>query len=157
MPFNDAYSNNILNFIFGKSSLTAPTTVYIGLCTNDPVADGGAFNELSGGNYGRVEIVKKVSGTDVHSFINNASGRAITNGKQINWLKATLDWELAKGFGLFTSETGGTPFFYGALELTEAQQAAGGLEVVTGAVALIDPQTLKISLPVTATAAASAE
>lgn len=159
MPFNDSYSNNILNYLFGKtSSLTAPTSVYIGLSENDPEADKGAFNELSGDSYTRVEIVKKVSGSDVHGFINSASNRAISNGKQINWVKSTGGWpKRAKGFGLFTSATGGSPFFYGKLDLTTEQEAAGGLQVVAGAVALIDPGALEVSLPAQATAAADSE
>lgn len=157
MPFNDTYSNDILNFMFGKKSLEAPTTVYIGLCSNDPVADGGTFTELSGGGYSRVAVVKMVNGADALTLINSAANREIKNGKQINWNKATADWNPAKGYGLFTEETGGTPFFYDAIELTEEQQEAGGLIVVSGAVALIDPETLKISLPITATAEATAE
>lgn len=157
MPFNDTLSNDILNFIFGKKSLTAPTTVYIGLCSNDPVADGGTFNELSGGGYFRLNVVRMVEGADSLNLINSASNREIKNGKQLNWNKATADWIPAKGYGLFEEETGGEPFFYDAIKLTEEQAAAGGLTVVSGAVALIDPETLKISLPITATAEATAE
>ena len=147
MPFSTAYANNVLNYLFAKvEKLEAPAYVYIGLCTNDPEADGGTFNELSGGGYARVLISQREE--TYPNVIGSASARAITNQYQINWTKATLDWVEAKGFGLFSSATGGTPFFYGKLE-----------EPVTcaaGAVALFDPQTLRISFPASDVAEAAA-
>lgn len=138
MPFSTSYANQILNYIFAKTaSLNAPSTVYIGLSSNDPEADAGAFNELSGGGYSRVLISQK-SGT-YPNLIGTASNRAISNQYQINWTKATLDWVEAKGIGLFDSPSGGTPFFYGKLEEP--------VTCVAGAVALFDPQTLRISFP----------
>lgn len=148
MPFSTDYANKILNWLFSKSSaLTPPTTVYIGLCTNDPEADGGTFNELSGGGYSRV-LISQYNGS-YPNVISSASNRAITNAYQINWTKATLDWSRVKGFGLFSAASGGTPFFYGALELTEEEVAAGGILCEAGSVMLFDPQTLKISFPAT--------
>ncbi len=140
MPFSTTYANNILNWAFGKSgSLSGHTKVYIGLCSNDPEADGGTFNELSGNGYSRVLVSQyNEAFPDV---IGTASGRAITNPKQINWTKSTAAWATAKGFGLFTTETGGAPYFYGTLDTP--------VEVPQGAVALFDPNTLKISFPTT--------
>ena len=86
------------------------------------------------------------------------AGRKISNGRQINWVKSTGGWpKRAKGFGLFTSATGGSPFFYGKIDLTTEQEAAGGLQVVAGAVALIDPGALEVSLPAQATTIADSE
>lgn len=139
MPFSDLYANRILNFTFSKTTeLEAPASVYIGLSSNDPEADRGVFTELSGNGYSRVLIsLKNETYPDV---MGSANGRTILNTKQINWTKATGDWIPALGFGLFSSATGGEPFFYGKLEEEVA--------CVAGAVALFDPQTLKISFPV---------
>jgi len=146
MPFSDSYANQILNYTFAKTaSLTAPAAVYIGLSANDPEASNGSFSELSGGGYTRVLISQK--NETYPDVMNSASGRAISNGKQINWNKATLDWPRVRGFGLFTASSGGTPFFYGKLELTEEQEADGGILCEAGAVMLFDPQTLRISFP----------
>lgn len=150
MPFSTTYANNILNWTFGKSTgLSGHTKVYIGLSSNDPEADNGTFTELSGSGYTRVLISQY--GETYPDVIGSASARSITNPKQINWTKATADWLNAKGFGLFTAEAGGSPYFYGKLD-TE-------VEVPTGAVALFDPNTLKISFPTTdvSEAAATAE
>ena len=148
MPFSDSYANQILSYTLSKTAtLTAPAAVYIGLCTNDPEADGGAFSELSGGGYARVLISQK--GETYPDVIGSASGRQITNAKQINWAKATTDWPRVNGFGFFSDPTGGTPFFYGKLDLTEDQEAAGGILCEAGAVMLFDPQALTISFPET--------
>ena len=148
MPFNDSYANQILNWAFGKAQLSALSKVYIGLCTNDPEASGGTFNELSGKGYTRVLISQH--GETYPNLIGSASNRQIQNTYQINWTKATADWERVKGFGLFTTESGTTaPFFYGKLDLNEEDQANGGILCVAGAVMLFDPQTLKISFPET--------
>ena len=152
MPFNNTYANNILNWAFGKGALSSHSKVYIGLCSNDPEAGNGTFNELSGGGYARVLISQLNS--EYPGLMNGASGRAITNGMQINWTKATANWARAKGFGLFTVEAGGAPYFYGKLKLNAEEEAAGGLLVEAGSVALFDPQTLKIEFPATDTEAA---
>lgn len=138
MPFNDSYANDILNYAFAKTAkLTAPTSVYIGLCSNDPEADGGTFTELSGNGYSRVLISLK-DGT-YPNVIGYASGRMIQNTKQINWTKATGDWGDANGFGLFSAGTDGTPFFYGKFEEP--------VSVSAGSVALFDPYAFKITFP----------
>ena len=150
MPFCDDYANNILKWLFGQSSSLTPTrhsVLYLGLSTNDPEADLGTFNELSCNTYERLLIVN--NGSEVGNYIGDVSDRAVTNIKQINWTKATANWDKANGFGLFTAPTGGTPIFYGKLDLTPTQEAAGGLLIETGAVALFDPGALKISFSTT--------
>ena len=150
MPFTNTYANNILNWAFGKGALSSHSKVYIGLCSNDPEADNGSITELSGGGYERVLISQLNS--EYPGLMNSATLRSIVNGRQINWTKATTNWALVNGFFLSTSPTVGEKtniFFYGGLELTEEQKEAGGLEVVAGAVALFDPNSLKISFPET--------
>ena len=148
MPFSDSYANQILNWALGKGSLTNMSQVWIGLCTNDPEANNGTFNELSGKGYARV-LISQYNET-YPNFISSATNRQIQNTYQINWTKATADWERVKGFGLFTSSSGtAAPFFYGKLDLNAEDEANGGILCVAGAVMLFDPQTLKISFPKT--------
>jgi hypothetical protein len=143
MPFSTSYANNILNWTFGKNnSLPVPTRVFLGLSTNDPEADNGAFTELTGDTYKRVLIAQ--NGQSYPNIMGSATDRGIENISQITWTKATTPWLTAKGFGLFQNETGGDPYFYGRLE--------NEISVPAGAVALFDPQTLKITFPATDTA-----
>ena len=143
MPFDTTTANSILAWAMGKGILATKSKVYIGLSSNDPEADGGTFNELSGDTYERVLVSQY--GEAYPPFIGNAADRSITNVKQINWTKATKQWPLINGFGYFDTPTGGTPFYYGKLDLTEEQQAVGGVLVEPGAVFLFDPASMKIS------------
>lgn len=153
MPYTKTHANAILNWTFGKQPLPAFSKVYIGLITNDPektYKETGVetFNELSGGGYSRVLIGQY--NNEYPGLMNSADIRAILNGKQINWTKATIDWDLVNGIIISSSSTVGETasiFFYGALELTEEQKASGGLLVEAGSVALFDPETLKIEFP----------
>ena len=113
MPFSTTWANQILGYTLSKTlSLTAPATVYIGLSSNDPEADNGTFTELSGGNYARELIVKR--GESYPEKIGSAANRKISSVNQIAFNKVTAESGLlVKGFGLFESASGGSPFFYG--------------------------------------------
>lgn len=138
MPFSVNYANSILNYLFAKTkTLTAPTLVYIGLSTNDPEEDGGVFNELSGNNYARLLLSSRDD--NYPNYFSSASNRNIKNNYQMVFNKATADWPTAYGFGLFSTATGGTPFYYGKLDAP--------VFVPAQAVALFDPETLSITLP----------
>lgn len=141
MPFSTTYANNILNWALGKSAaMSGHSKVFLGLCSNDPEADGGTFTELSGNGYSRV-LLHQYNET-YPGLIANAANRAITNGKQIGFTKATGGaWATAKGYGLFTAETGGTPFFYAKLK--------NPVDTPEGAVFLFDPGELKIDFQTT--------
>lgn len=141
MPFSTTYANNILNWAIGRSgALSAHDKVFLGLCSNDPEASGGTFTELSGKGYSRVLIYQ--NGEEYPALMNAASNRAITNGRQINFTKATGSaWATAVGYGLFTAASGGDPFFYAKLK--------SPVDTPVGAVFLFDPGELKIDFQTT--------
>lgn len=136
MPFSNVYANNILNWAMGRSTaLTAHSQVWLGLCSNDPEADKGTFNELSGNGYERTLLHEY--NREYPGLIDPAGDRAITNGKQIGFVKATGGaWNTVNGYGLFTVEQNGTPFFYAKLK--------NPVDTPEGAVFLFDPGELKI-------------
>lgn len=146
MPFSTTVANQLLNWTLGKgsASLTTINQVWIGLCTNEP--EDGNFQEVTGDTYERVLIGQ--SGEMYPDVLGTASDRTIKNTKQINWTKAKVNWSTIKGFGLFSSKTGGSPHFYGSLEEP--------LNVEAGAVALFDPEAFQISFPTKDTSVASA-
>lgn len=141
MPFNTTYANKILDWAFGKSAGLSPQEhVWLGLCSNDPEADGGTFNELSGNGYARV-LVSQYN-NDHPDFIGTATARAIRSVKQIGFTRATGGaWVAANGYGLFTQPTSGAPFFYAKLKQP--------VTVPDGAVFLFDPGDLKIDFQTT--------
>lgn len=140
MPFSTVDANKILDWAIGKSAaLSAHSKVFIGLCSNDPEASNGTFTELSGKGYGRVLINQ--FGETYPGIMSAAANRTITNSKQIGFTKATDDWATAYGYGLFTEETGGVPFFYAKLK--------NPVNTPAGAVFLFDPNELKIDFQTT--------
>ena len=139
MPFSTTCANSVLAWMFGKGTLSTNSKVYIGLCSNDPEATNGTFTELSGGAYARV-LVSAYNNT-YPDYMSTPANREIKNSKQINWVKATADLKPALGFGLFTTETGGSPFYYGTLKTP--------VTCTSGEVALFDPQTLRIQIATT--------
>lgn len=143
MILSETYANNYLSFLLGKvKTLTAPTTVYIGLSTNNPeIEDGdyaiGDFNEITGDTYERVVLV--INGESYPNLVGTADDRKMTNIAQINWTKTVEGYPDANGFGLFSAATGGTPFAVGKLASTLTTPAgavalfdAGGLEFFIG-------------------------
>lgn len=173
MPYTNDYTNNILNVSMGKAgNLAAKSTVYMAL-GNVPVDEDGTpvfdttatalgFAELSAtsdgvsNGYSRVLVARRI--TSGNSTVNDsafphigmAAERGIQNDLQINWTKATIDWERANAFAIASSsEVGETAsiYFVGALDLTPADKEAGGLLVEAGAVALFDPETFRIEFP----------
>lgn len=138
MILSESYANNYLNFLLGNTeTLTAPSKVWVGLSSTDPEAEDGSFTELTGGNYSRVLI--RIKGESYPDKLGTASDRKLANVRQINWDKATADWPNSLGIGLFSAETGGTPFAYG--KLTQP------LVIPAGAVALLDPGMMKLYIP----------
>lgn len=152
MPFSTTYANHFLNFILAKHTenpLQRPAKVFLALTKNDPEKTGGSFTELSGDTYSRICISDY--GKDYPDYIGTASDREIKNTKQINWTKAKQKWDAVNGFVLFDEE--GKVIYYGKLDLTAKQIAAGGLICEKDAVMLFDPQKLKISFPTSDTVA----
>lgn len=138
MPFSTTCANNILDYLFGKVELPKISSIYLALSINDPEADNGRFDELSGNTYTRVLLPTNYGELNP---MGEASGRKITNARQINWTKATAEWPEVKGFGIFDRVTQGTLLYYGKLD--------NPIKVLPEAVALFDPGQLQISFSTT--------
>lgn len=115
MPYSMTKRNDFLKQTFPTANTAnSPSNLYLGLCKNDPVADNGTFNELSGDTYSRVLLRRKTD--SLPDYLSDVSNGKVYNVKQIVFNRATVQWEQVKGIGLFESETGGTPTFYAKLK-----------------------------------------
>lgn len=140
MPFSTTETQNILNWALGRANApSSKSSVYIGLLTNDPEAEGGTCKELSGDTYERVQITQLNNNS--RDLMGSASERAIQNTKQINWTKATVQWPEVKGVGLYTVKSGGDPFYY--------SKVPQPFVVEPGEVALFETGKLKIAMSTT--------
>ena len=146
MPFSTTDANAILNWMMGGSTLAVKSDVYMGLLTNDPEADEGSCTEIAEGfdTYERV-LISTGSPDNYPYLMGAASEREIKNKAQINWTKAKdQQWPEVKGIALYTSKTGGTPFYYAKI--------TNPFTVDPGEVALFEAEAFKISMLTTDTA-----
>lgn len=135
MPYSIAKRNEFLQLTFPTSSVTnSPNELYLALCSNDPVADDGTFTELSGDTYARV-LLKRKSDT-LPDYLSSVSNGKVYNEKQIVFNRATTAWTQAKGIGLFTAKTGGSPTFYATLKTP--------IDVAANQIVTFDPNTFVV-------------
>lgn len=137
MPYSIEKRNQFLNLTFpslNSTNVSIPSKMYLALCSNDPVADGGAFNELSGDTYARVLICRK--GEDLPNYMSAVNAGKIYNTKQITFNRATTAWTQVKGIGLFETETNGSVVFYATLK--------DPVDVGTNQIFTFDPNTFVV-------------
>lgn len=118
MPYSVEKRNEFLKLTFpslnNNTSASTPAQLYLALSVNDPVADRGVFNELSGDTYKRKLIARK--GQDMPAYMSDIEGGKIYNKEQITFNRAKVAWTQVKGIGLFNVEENGSPIFYAALK-----------------------------------------
>lgn len=123
MGYTIEKANSILNADFKN-------TYYIGLSSTVPTESGGNFNEpTSASGYKRAKLTTGL-----------ASNKQIQTTEYMYFGEALSDWGTMLYFGIFTSQTGGTPHYFGKIDV------AGGVTVVTGQVGLVRNNNLKIGL-----------
>lgn len=107
MPKSTAYANEILNYLFGSGS---PATLYIGLYTSAPNADGTGGTEVTGGSYARAAVTNNATNWPA------AAGGVKQNGTAITFATASANWGNVTSAGVFAASSGGTPKYFGDLD-----------------------------------------
>jgi hypothetical protein len=119
MSFSNTYETYILNWAFNASSVTRPTSWYIGLFTSDPgEAQGGT--ELSGSGYARQAATFTVS------------GNAATTSNVIEYPSATGSWGTITHIAVYDALTGGNQIAYAALTTSKTIDTADILRIPAG-------------------------
>jgi hypothetical protein len=110
-------ANAIMDQIFGNTSITVPSTLYMGLSTTVISNSGTGVTEPSGGAYARVAITNnKVNFT-------TAANGLITNAVAITFPEATVSWGTITYIEFWDSLTGGNIWFFEALPVAKTVQA----------------------------------
>ena len=144
MPFTETFANKILKWMTANGSVTLYNAkVYIGLVQGYSEDSPDSITELPKANgYERVLVAENGKAFPALISDKDVSGRIATNGKQINWTKASPNgWPTANAFLLSSSDEVGEKdaiFFVGLLDQPMTCDA--------GAVALFDPGELKIQI-----------
>lgn len=136
----------ILNGLVGRND-SFGNSLYVGLSSTAPKADGTEVTEPTVGGYGRVLIgyVNQSVTQKFNAAVEDAETGDVytTNNSELYFPESTGSWGATlTHFAIFTSATGGTPIAYG--ELTDEGVAAPVNVTEAKTVVMFRPGKLKI-------------
>lgn len=123
--FSDHWENEILDHVFKTGAYTAPTNIYVALCTSTVVdSDTGSSvtGEVSGGAYARVTC----------NTWDAASAGATENTGAVTFAQATADWGTITHFALCDHSSTGNMLAHGALGTAKAIDSGDTAKFATG-------------------------
>lgn len=107
MALRSTYANTLLDLLYGSGT---PATLYFGLFTASPAADGSGGTEVTGGSYARASLVNN------NTNFPAASGAQKSNAVAIAWPAASALWGTVGWLVVFDAATAGNRFDWGALD-----------------------------------------
>mgnify|MGYP003640743748 FL=1 len=119
MSFSNTYETIILNFAFNASSVTRPTSWYIGLFTSDP-GEGQGGAEVSGYGYARQSATFTVS------------GNTGTTSNLIEYPAATGAWGTITHIAVYDALSSGVQIAHAALTTSKTIATADILRIPAG-------------------------
>lgn len=129
MSKSDYLEGKVLDHLLGRTTYTAPVTVYVALYTSAPTDSGGG-TEVSGGSYARVAVTNNATNWPA------ASGGSKANGTAITFPEATADWGTVVAFGLFDAAIGGNLLYWGELSQNQAVNSGSTASFAIGALTI---------------------
>jgi len=123
--FSNYWELEILDHVFKTGVYTAPTNIYVALCTStvlDSSTGGSLPGEVSGGGYVRVTCMT----WDL------ASGVATANTGAVSFAQATADWGTVSHFALCDHSSTGNVLAHGALTAAKAVDSGDTAKFATG-------------------------
>ena len=119
MSFSNYLENKVMLHVFGGTSYTAPTTLYVGLYTTDPGEDN-TGTEVTGGSYARQ--------TAAFTITNNAA----SNTAAIEFPTATGSWGTVAYVGVSDALSGGNLLASGALTVSKTISSGDVFRIPAG-------------------------
>lgn len=102
-------ANRLLDYNFGQTSYTSPSTYYFGLSTTTINIDGTGATEPSGGAYARVSL------TNNKTNWGTASNASLTNSTAVQFAESTSSWGTITYVFMSDALTSGNIWWYDAL------------------------------------------
>lgn len=99
MSWTNYLANKMLDHIFTDSAYAPPATLYWGLSTTTPAADGTNITEPGSNNYSRVAVAA--------ADMSAASGRSKTNSAELSFATPSGSWNTCTHAVLFDASTSG--------------------------------------------------
>lgn len=119
-----ANANATLDALYGSGT---PATLYYGLYTSAPAADGSGGSEVSGGSYARKAVTNNVTNFPA------AAGGVKQNATAIDFVTATALWGTVEAAGVFSAVSGGTPIQFGDLTTPRTIDSGDAFSIAIGA------------------------
>lgn len=120
----NVYANALLAAALPAGSFSGPTHWNLALSTADPLADGSALAEPSGGSYARQQV---------DAWTPNTGARSIANTAQITFPTATGNWGTISHFAIIDN----TGAFVASGPLTASVAVPSGITFVIAAGAAV--------------------
>lgn len=100
-------ANAVLDHVLGRTSYSAPTTLYVALLTSAPGPSGGGTEvSTSGTGYARLAVVNNTTNFP------GASAGSKANGAAFNFPFATTGWGTVTHVAVYDAPTGGNLLFF---------------------------------------------
>jgi len=123
--FSDDLETKLLNYTLRNTGYTAPTSVWVGLCTADPTES--AANECAAGTYARKQLA-----------FNAASTSSITGSTAtVTFPQATgTSWGALHGYAIFDASAEGNMMYYANLASDVTVNVNDTVEFAAGAIVI---------------------
>lgn len=123
MPYSNYLDSGINKLYFGSTAFASPGTVYVGLSTTTPAADGTGVTEPVGNAYARVSVANDT--THFHAAPSQpGTGQRQSNLLAISFAQATGDWGTCTYWVMYDAAAAGNLLAFGLL--TTAQHPING-------------------------------
>lgn len=131
MSKSDYLEGKVLDHLLGRTTYTAPATVYVALYTTAPT-DAGGGTEVSGGGYARKAVTNDATNWPA------ASSSTKSNGTAITFDEATANWGTVVAWGLFDASSGGNLLYWGTLTQNQAVNSGSTASFAIGALTILE-------------------
>ncbi len=120
MPASDYLESQVLGHLFGASTWTKPTALWLAALTATP-EDTGGLVEVGAAEYARLQ-----SDPSDSNWLLQADGSRI-NAAALSFAEPTTDWGTVTAIALYDAETGGNLLAYQLLDDAKTLTAGGPL------------------------------
>ena len=118
--FSNYLENALINAVLRNTSYTSPTTVYVGLFTDDPT-DADTGTEVTGGSYARTAVT-----------FGAPSNGVSTNSADVTFPTATASWGTVTHIGIYDASTSGNLLFHTILDTPKTIDSGDIFKITTG-------------------------
>lgn len=133
--------NKLIDFLFRGVSFSAPSTLYVALCTATVTdsSTGSTITEVSGGNYARVSITSNTTNwyttNGDTAATSSGTGGTTGNANTIAWNSVTWSATVTD-VAICDAASGGNVLFYGTLSASKAVASGDSISFAANSLTL---------------------